>query len=120
MTTTLTGQETATLTDGTLTIELPGLTAIRIDAKTRTIAIDGISGTAHELSPGWFIADLRDGTYGDFHRLRPSDECFDPQGCASEGQHNALYPHFHKDIEEVTACQACIDRAADLRVLSGT
>ena len=118
---TLTGQESATLTDGTITVNLPGLIAIRIDTRTRTIAIDGISGEAcraEPLLPEWFVADLRDGTYGGFHRLSPREECFD-RDCADSGQHNALYPHVHQTIEETGDCRECMDRAADLRVLSG-
>jgi hypothetical protein len=30
-----------------------------------------------------------------------------------------LYPHYHATIEDFTACQECIDRAADLRIASG-
>jgi hypothetical protein len=62
------------------------------------------------------VADLRNGTYGDFHRLRPGHECNDPE--CGPGQHNALYPHFHESIEDVSDCQPCIDRAADLRYLA--
>jgi transcriptional regulator with XRE-family HTH domain len=72
-----------------VTITLPGLTAIRIDTAARIAAIDGISGTAtreEPCEPEWLMHDLRDGTYGDFHRLRPASECFDAE-CAENGQH---------------------------------
>jgi prevent-host-death family protein len=72
-----------------ITIELPGLTAIRIDTAGRVVAIDCISGVANDaepLSPEWLVRDLRDGTYGGFHRLKPADECFDTE-CAASGQH---------------------------------
>lgn len=71
-----------------LTITLPGLTGIRIDATTRLIAVDGYSGdtAGGGLLPEWRVADLRDGTYGDFHRLRPPGECPDPN-CVAAGQH---------------------------------
>jgi hypothetical protein len=82
----------STAEEGTVTITLTGLTAIRIDPRTRTIAIDGISGEAHRdepCLPDWFIiTDLRDGTYRDFHRLKRADQCFDGR-CAVSGQHNA-------------------------------
>jgi hypothetical protein len=74
-----------------VTITLPGLTAIRIDTAARVAAIDGISGSAtreEPCSPEWLVHDLRDGTYGDFHRLRPASECFDAD-CAGSGQHAA-------------------------------
>src|ERR1035441_4762796 len=69
-------------------IELPGLTAIRIDTGTHTVAIDCISGLVDPegLGPEWTVRDLRDGTYGGFHRLKPADECFDTE-CAASGQH---------------------------------
>lgn len=72
----------------TVTIELPGLTAIKIDAANRTIAIDGISGHVDEGPMGWEwpVQDLRDGIYGDFHRLAPSADCHDA-ACAESGQH---------------------------------
>jgi hypothetical protein len=69
---------------GPVTVELPGLTAIRIETATRTIAIDNISGTTtrgEPCLPEWTLHDLRNGTYGDFHRLKPAGECFDPEGC---------------------------------------
>lgn len=74
-----------------MTIEIPGMTAIRIDAERRMIAIDCISGRASEdgpRDPEWTVHDLREGTYGDFHRLRPAGECFDAPGCARRGQHD--------------------------------
>ncbi len=69
---------------GPVTVELPALTALRIDTATRTIAIDCISGMttrAEPCLPDWIVHDLRGGTYGDFHRLSPTGECFDPEGC---------------------------------------
>jgi hypothetical protein len=67
---------------GPVTIELPGLTGIRIDTERRIIAIDGLSGSCDEpLFPDYAVHDLRHGTYGDFHRLKPAGECFDPEGC---------------------------------------
>jgi hypothetical protein len=74
--------------DDILVIEVPGLTAIRIDPETRVIAVDGISGAAEgeALAPDWQVLDLRDGTYGGFHRLIPADMCFDAE-CAGSGQH---------------------------------
>jgi hypothetical protein len=76
-----------------LIIELPGLTAVSINVAVRTIAIDNISGTPdgdplHE----WRIADLRDGTYGDFHRLTPPDTCFDAD-CRRSGEHDVNWTH---------------------------
>ena len=76
------------LTNGELTIELPGLTAIRIDTARRLIAVDGISGSG-TVGPWWSVADLRDGTYGDFHRLQPADQCNDAD-CIQSGQHCEL------------------------------
>ena len=72
----------------TATIELPGLTALKIDAVNRTIAIDGISGhmDGGPLGWDWPVQDLRDGIYGDFHRLTPPADCFDAH-CAGSGQH---------------------------------
>lgn len=73
----------------TLTVEIPGLTAIRIDTEGRVIAVDGISGTpvsGEPLHPEWAVRDLRDGTYGDFHRLKPADQCNDSD-CAKRGEH---------------------------------
>jgi hypothetical protein len=74
--------------DDILVIELPGLTAIRIDTAARVIAVDGISGTAEsrELARAWKVLDLRDGTYGGFHRLIPADMCFDAD-CSGAGEH---------------------------------
>ena len=71
-----------------ITIRLPGLTAIRIDPGTGIIAVDNTSGTlAPEYSfEGWAVADLRDGTYGDFHRLKHRSECPDAD-CTDSGQH---------------------------------
>jgi hypothetical protein len=73
------------LTEGEVTIELPGLTAVRIDTARRLIAVDGISGS-EMVAPEWSIADLRDGTYGGFHRLLPAGECIDVD-CIESGQH---------------------------------
>lgn len=73
-----------------LTIALPGLTAIRIDTTKRLIAIDGISGSTTQdepCMPDWALLDLRDGTYGDFHRLRDADECSDPD-CIRACEHD--------------------------------
>jgi hypothetical protein len=73
-----------------ITIELPGLTAIRIDTERRIVAADSISGTPtadEPLRPGWRVLDLRDGTYGDFRRLRPAGECADAD-CIHAGEHN--------------------------------
>lgn len=70
--------------DDILVIELPGLTAIRIDTARRIVAVDHISGTG--TGPEWTVLDLRDGTFGDFHRLIPADMCFDV-GCSGAGEH---------------------------------
>jgi hypothetical protein len=74
-----------------ITIELPGLEAIRVDTTARTIAVDSISGIGaldEPSSPPWTVLDFRHGTYGDFHRLRPESECNDPD-CINSGQHAA-------------------------------
>ena len=42
--------------------------------------------SAEPLSPEWTVCDLRDGTYGDFHRLAPADHCNDAD-CARSGEH---------------------------------
>ena len=76
------------LTDGILTIEVPGLTAVRIDTVHRLVAVDAISGTGM-AGPAWTVVDLRGGTYGDFHRLRPAGDCFDAH-CASAGEHDIV------------------------------
>jgi hypothetical protein len=73
-----------------ITIELPGLTALRIDTKHRLMALDGISGNPapdEAVSVSWQLADLRDGIYGDFHRLLPADRCGDAD-CRSAGEHD--------------------------------
>lgn len=75
------------LTDGVLTIELPGLTAVRIDTTRRIVAVDGISGTGIS-GPEWTVADLRDGTYGGFHRLKHASACPDVD-CIAGGEHDA-------------------------------
>ena len=70
-----------------MTIELAGLTAVRIDRASRVIAIDNISGTGADdgpLGPEWTVRDLRDGTIGDFHRLRPASQCAFVDCAASE------------------------------------
>lgn len=74
------------LTGDILTIEVPGLTAIRIDTESRVLAIDGISGVTEggPLTSEWAVRDLRGGTYGDFHRLKPSGECSDASCARSE------------------------------------
>ena len=74
-----------------ITIELPGLAAVRIDTATRTVAVDGISGMVERGEtcwPAWRVADLQHGTYGDFHRLRPAAECNDLD-CRNSGQHTS-------------------------------
>lgn len=72
-----------------VTIRLAGATAIRIDPEHRVIAVDGTStADSGPLAPEWLVLDLRDGTYGDFHRLTPADGCFD-RDCARSGQHAA-------------------------------
>lgn len=75
--------------DASVTIGLPGLTGIMIDTAARLIAVDNISGAAHgePLRPGYVVRDLRDGVYGDFHRLTPAASCFDPV-CAASGEHD--------------------------------
>jgi len=73
-----------------LGIELPGLTAIRVDTARRIIAIDCISGSG-QVGREWSVADLRGSTYGDFHRLKPAGECFDA-ACAGSGEHDILRP----------------------------
>jgi hypothetical protein len=45
------------------------------------------------------------------------DDCCE---LAARREHvQGAYPHRHETIEDVSDCQTCIDRAADLRVLSG-
>jgi hypothetical protein len=122
------------IAEGVVIIRLPGLAAIRIDTQNRFIAIDGISGPVPPggpLMPQYLVHDLRGGTYGDFHRLLPAGECSDPAGCSHIpdcddaecggcGQHiQGAYAHRHETIEDVTACEECMIRAADLRHLSG-
>ena len=84
----------------TATIYLPGSAAIRIDAAHRVIAVDYVStmtsgnddfdacaaAAAAPLAPEWLVQDLREGTYGDFHQLKPAGECLD-KDCAGSGQH---------------------------------
>jgi len=87
------------------------------------------------MRPDFRVMDLRDddGIYGDFHRLREPEECFDQRGCAHRdecsdpecggcGQHlngGGAYPHKHRTIEDTADCAECMERAADLRVLAG-
>jgi hypothetical protein len=71
--------------DDILVIDLPGLTAIRIDTRRRIVAVDGTSGS-RPVGPEWTVLDLRDGTYGGFHRLIPADMCFDSE-CVAAGEH---------------------------------
>jgi hypothetical protein len=73
--------------DDILVIELPGLTAIRIDTARRIVAVDHISGTG--TGPEWTVLDLRDGTFGDFHRLIPANMC-GYSDCVAGGEH--LHP----------------------------
>jgi hypothetical protein len=76
-------------TEDVLVIKLPGLTAVRIDAARHIIAVDGVSGEAPPFpEPEWQVLDLRDGIYGDFHRLNPAESCFDAAVCAGTGQHD--------------------------------
>jgi hypothetical protein len=86
------------LTDGVLTIEIPGLTAVRIDTGRRIVAVDGITGHG-TIGPEWTVADLRDGTYGDFHRLGPADECPD-RDCIRAGEHVKLPADHNPDTKE--------------------
>jgi hypothetical protein len=83
-------------TSDVLGIELPGLTAVRVDTARRIIAIDCISGSG-QVGREWSVADLRGSTYGDFHRLKPAVECFDA-ACAGSGEH-AIPPPV-PDLEE--------------------
>lgn len=62
------------LAEGVLTIKLPGLTAVRFDTHRGLIAIDRVSGLADGTAE-WTVRDLRHGVYGDFHLLRPADDC---------------------------------------------
>jgi hypothetical protein len=87
------------------------------------------------MRPDFHVVGLRedDGIYGDFHRLRGPEECFDQRGCAHRdecddpecggcGQHlngGGAYPHKHRTIEDTADCAECMERAADLRVLAG-
>lgn len=107
------------ITNGIITIVLPGLTAVRIDTETRVIAVDYISGGegSGPTAPKWLVHDLRGKIYGDFHTLKDRDECNDPE-CERSGQHVTPYPHVHETIEDVTACTECMDRAAELRILA--
>lgn len=73
-----------------ITIELPGLAAVRIDTQHRQITVDNISGEPRHdepLAPDWKITDLRDGTYGDFHRLLAPRYCGDSD-CIAKGEHD--------------------------------
>jgi hypothetical protein len=85
----------------TATIWLPGAIAIRIDSGHRVIAVDGVSTMTADagdfavscavadapLAPEWLVHDLRGGTYGDFHQLRPAAECFDSACGGVRGEH---------------------------------
>jgi hypothetical protein len=74
----------------TATIWLPGATAIRIDDRHRVIAVDTTStnfADSEPLIPEWLVQDLREGSYGDFHQLKPADECFDSTCAGQGGQH---------------------------------
>lgn len=71
--------------DDILVIDLPGLTAIRIDTARRIVAVDGTSGSG-PVGPEWTVLDLRDGTYGGFHRLIPAGMCIDAE-CVAAGEH---------------------------------
>lgn len=84
----------------TVTAYLPGSVAIRIDTRHRVIAVDYVSTMTADardfdamneaadvpLAPEWLVQDLREGTYGDFHQLKPAGECTDAD-CAGSGQH---------------------------------
>lgn len=68
-------------------IELPGLQAVVIDPARGIIAVDGISGSSAEFEHiEWRVLELRDGTYGDFHRLTPAAQCIDAD-CVERGEH---------------------------------
>jgi hypothetical protein len=99
-----------------LTVELPGLTAVRIAAEDRVIAIDGNSGaTDGPTGQNWTVRDLRGGTYGDFHRLLPAGQCHDA-ACAASGQHAS--PAQTRTSPEMPALQyilAALDRVRGLR-----
>lgn len=86
--------------DEITTVYLPGSAAIRIDSRHRVIAVDYVSTMVADaadfaavnaaadapLVPEWLVQDLREGTYGDFHQLKPAGECIDVD-CAGSGQH---------------------------------
>lgn len=73
--------------DEPVMIELPGLQAVVVDTRRGIVAVDGISGTPRlPEAIEWRVFDLRDGTYGDFHRLTQADQCND-RDCARSGQH---------------------------------
>lgn len=99
-----------------LTVELPALTAVRIDTRNRVIAVDGVSGTSDgPLGPDWTLRDLRDGTYGDFHRLLPASQCLDA-ACVASGQHAQVTSA--RQIGETPALRnilAAVDRVRALR-----
>ena len=71
-------------------VKLDGAAELLIARDLRIVAIDGVSGTwgIGDGGPPWRVLDLRDGMYGDFHRLLPASECFDAE-CAGSGQHVA-------------------------------
>lgn len=60
--------------DDVLTINLPGLLAVRIDMIDRVIAVDGISGT-YDGPGNWTVHDLHKKGLGDFHRLNDPATC---------------------------------------------
>ena len=95
----------------TLTIKLPGLTAVRIDTGRRIVAIDHISGSNYgphadlgPAEPAFTVHDLRNGTYGDFHRLKPAPDCFDPEGCADAP---AVPARGHLEFSPADPCSDC-------------
>jgi len=111
---------TRILSGDVLTIEVPGLTAVRIDTRNRLIAIDGISGISggtetggESLSPEWAVRDLRDGTYGDFHRLKPAGQCNDPD-CAKRGEHAGPAAALSRDAHGFASitCGSCGDESS--------
>jgi hypothetical protein len=70
--------------DGTITLLLPGYTAVRIDTAACTIAIDNAGDFDGPIEPGYEVHDLRDGRYGGFHRLLPAGQCYDLRCSAAE------------------------------------
>ena len=73
--------------EGTLRIQLRGLTDLIIDPESGTVAIDYVSGVADDDGPDWHVRDLRaEGRYGDFHLLDFAVWCTDAE-CAASGKH---------------------------------